>query len=56
MSNAKKMPVWISTQAHDTLKAFCDRTGRSQVDVVSDLLHRVLKPQVEAAKATAKKK
>ena len=36
MSNDGKKPVWISTEAHDFLKEYCDRTGRTQVDVVSE--------------------
>ena len=49
MSNDGKKPVWISTEAHDYLKEYCDRNGRTQVDVVSELLYRFVKPQVDAA-------
>lgn len=51
MSNEGKKPVWVSIEAHEALKAYCDRTGRTQVDVVSELLYRFVKPEVEASKA-----
>ena len=44
-----KKPVWITTQARDSLREYCDRTGRTQVDVVSELLQRFLKPRVDSA-------
>ena len=50
MSTDAKKPVWITTQAHDALREYCDRTGRTQVDVVSELLQRFLKPQLEGNK------
>jgi hypothetical protein len=50
MSNDTKKPVWISTEAHEALRSYCDKTGRTQVDVVSELLQRFLKPQVDAAR------
>jgi hypothetical protein len=50
MSNDGKKPVWISPEAHDVLRAYCAKTGRTQVEVFSDLLNRVLKPRVEAAR------
>lgn len=46
MSNDGKKPVWISLEAHDALREYCERTGRTQVDVVSELLHRFLKPEI----------
>lgn len=49
MSNDGKKPVWISTEAHDKLREYCEKTGRTQVDVVSELLYRFIKPQVDAA-------
>ena len=51
MSNEGKKPVWISIEAHDSLKDYCDRTGRTQVDVVSELLHRHIKPEIDRIKA-----
>lgn len=51
MANESKKPVWISVQAHDTLREYCERTGRTQVDVVSELLYRYAKPEVEAHQA-----
>ncbi len=47
MSNEGKKPVWISTDAHKYLREFCERTGRTQVDVVSELLHNVIKPEMD---------
>jgi len=49
MSNDGKKPVWISTEAHDFLKEYCDRTGRTQVDVVSELLYKFVKPQLDGS-------
>ena len=54
MSNDGKKPVWISTEAHDFLKEYCDKNGRTQVDVVSELLYRFVKPEVDTAEAEAK--
>jgi hypothetical protein len=54
MSNDGKKPVWVSTEAHDFLKDYCDRTGRTQVDVVSDLLVRFVEPEIKAVKAAGK--
>ena len=51
MSNDGKKPVWISTEAHDFLKEYCDKNGRTQVDVVSELLYRFVKPEVDEAEA-----
>lgn len=51
MSNDGKKPVWISTEAHDFLKEYCDKNGRTQVDVVSELLYRFVKPEVDAGEA-----
>lgn len=53
MSNDGKKPVWVSTEAHDFLKDYCDRTGRTQVDVVSELLYKFVKPEVDAAEGQA---
>ena len=50
MSTDAKKPVWITTPAHDALREYCDRTGLTQVDVVSELLQRFLKPQLEGKK------
>lgn len=53
MSNDGKKPVWVSTEAHDFLKEYCDRNGRTQVDVVSELLYRFIKPQLDAKSGAA---
>ena len=47
MSNDGKKPVWITIEAHDYLKEYCDRTGRTQVDVVSELLYTFVQPEVK---------
>ena len=49
MSNDGKKPVWISIEAHEKLREFCDRTGRTQVDVVSELLYKFVRSQLELA-------
>ena len=46
MSNEGKKPVWVTIEAHEYLKAFCERTGRTQVDVVSELLRRFIQPEL----------
>ncbi len=50
MSNEGKKSLWISTAAHLKLKEYCDRTGRTQVDVVTELVYRFVKPELEKAK------
>jgi hypothetical protein len=47
MSNDGKKAVWISTEAHEALRVHCDRTGRTQVEVMSDLVMRVIKPELD---------
>jgi len=47
MSNEGKKPLWISNEAHDALKDYCERTGRTQVDVVSQLLYKFVKPDLD---------
>lgn len=53
MSNEGKKPVWISTEAHEALRLFCERSGRTQVDVVSDLIYRIVQPDLERLRAAA---
>jgi hypothetical protein len=53
MSNEGKKPVWISTEAHEALRLYCDQSGRTQVDVVSDLVYRVVQPELERLRAEA---
>lgn len=52
MSNEGKKAVWISTEAHETLRIHCERSGRTQVDVVSDLVMRVIKPELDRLRAS----
>ena len=60
MSNdsAAKEPVKratrISMEAHDLLKEFCERTGRTQVDVLTELTLRFVKPELDRLKAERK--
>lgn len=49
MANENKKPVWISTEAHEALQRYCEHTQRTQVEVVSELLYRVVRPELEAA-------
>jgi hypothetical protein len=53
MSNDGKKPIWISLEAHEVLRAHCEKTGRTQVEVFSDLLNTVLKPRLVAAQQKA---
>lgn len=60
MSNemASKEPVKkatrISMEAHDLLKEYCERTGRTQVDVLTELTNRFIKPELERLLAEQK--
>lgn len=50
-----KKAVRITTDAHELLKSYCDRTGRTQVDVLSELMQRFVKPELEALEGGAKR-
>ena len=50
MANDDKKPVWISSEAHENLKEYCDQTGRTQVDVVSELLYKFIEPKLKEKK------
>lgn len=47
MANDNKKPARISIEAHDALREFCERTGRNQGDVLTELLYRFVRPEVE---------
>ena len=51
MSNdkVKKVAVRVTAEAHEALKDYCDRTGQTQIDVLRELVFRVIKPKVDAA-------
>ena len=34
----QKKPIWATTEAHAHLKAYCNGTGRTQLEVVSELV------------------
>jgi hypothetical protein len=53
MSNDGKKPVWVSLEAHETLRAHCEKVGKTQVEVFSDLVHKQLKPKLDEIKASA---
>jgi hypothetical protein len=53
MSNDGKKPVWVSLEAHDVLRAYCEKVGKTQVEVFSDLVHKGLKPRLEEIKKSA---
>ena len=55
MSNdAAKKPTRITLEAHELLKEFCDRTGRTQVDVLTELTMRFIKPELDRLEASRK--
>lgn len=35
---SQKKPIWTTTQAHERLKAYCQAAGRTQLEVVSELI------------------
>ena len=41
---SQKKPIWTSTEAHARLKAYCGVTGRTQLEVVSELILANLDP------------
>lgn len=49
-----KKATRISTEAHAMLKEYCDRTGRTQIDVLTELTLKVIQPEVERLQAEAK--
>lgn len=50
-----KKATRIATEAHAALKAYCDRTGRTQLDVLSELTYTYIKPEVERLRAEREK-
>lgn len=58
MSTPAKEPVKkatrISGDAHAKLKDYCDRTGRTQVDVMTELTLKFIKPELDRLQAAAK--
>ena len=52
---SQKKPVWVSTAAHLHLKAYCKAAGRTQLQVVSELIETQLNldnpEQVDSKKA-----
>lgn len=47
MSNEDKKALRITLDAHEKLKEYCDRTGRTQVEVLSELTNRFVKPELD---------
>jgi hypothetical protein len=41
---AQKKPIWTTTAAHARLKEYCAATGRTQLEVVSELILSELDP------------
>ena len=41
---SQKKPIWATTEAHARLKEFCNVTGRTQLEVVSELILKYLDP------------
>lgn len=46
-----KKATRVTTEAHAALKAYCDRTGRTQFDVLNELTYTFIKPELERLKA-----
>lgn len=47
MSNEEKKALRITVDAHEKLKEYCERTGRTQVEVLSELTYRFIKPELD---------
>jgi predicted DNA-binding protein len=47
MSNDDKKALRITVEAHERLKKYCDETGRTQVEVLSELTYRHIKPELD---------
>ncbi|MCA9562909.1 MAG: hypothetical protein KC561_05440 [Myxococcales bacterium] len=39
---SQKKPIWTTTDAHARLKSYCKATGRTQLEVVSELILTLL--------------
>lgn len=48
-----KKATRITTDAHTALKDYCDRTGRTQIDVLSELTQKFIKPELDRLKSKA---
>jgi len=35
---SQKKPIWTTTEAHERLKSYCIAAGRTQLEVVSELI------------------
>jgi predicted DNA-binding protein len=46
---AKKIAVRVTHEAHQALKDYCDQTGKTQIDVLRELVLKVIKPQLPPA-------
>ncbi len=54
-----KKPIWTTTEAHKRLKEYCKASGRTQLEVVSNLILTNLdpaKPDSQSAPASPAKK
>ena len=40
--------VWLTLEAHEALRDFCERTGRTNVEVVSEIFYQFVRPELEA--------
>ena len=49
-----KKATRISGEAHEVLKDYCARSGRTQVEVLTELTLRFIKPELDRLQAAAK--
>ncbi len=47
----QKKPIWATTEAHAHLKEYCNNSGRTQLEVVSELILTQLEPKGTAESA-----
>ncbi len=47
----QKKATRITAEAHAVLKSYCDRTGRTQIDVLAELTERFVRPELERLQA-----
>ncbi len=55
---SQKKPIWTTTEAHKRLKEYCKASGRTQLEVVSELILTNLDPDnpgVKPAKTASAK-
>ncbi len=53
MSSEKKVPVWIDRGSHRLLRSYCEKIGKTGIEVLSELIQQNLGKNTETAPAPA---